>query len=110
MTNEIETTPTNCYEIHIIVNGIRVGRLDLTWPLPGPNGLPGLFLYPVCTRFTQLVKLKIKRLPTQLTVLHIKPIDFNELHDLLHFYPHANFAKSSIKTNKPGRSTNPVKD
>ena len=54
MTNEIETKPIYFYEVHIIFNGIRVGRLALAWPLPAPNGLPGLFLYPVCTRFTQL--------------------------------------------------------
>ena len=51
MTNGIETKPIYFYEIHIIFNGIGVGRLALAWPLPGPNGLPGLFLYPVCTRF-----------------------------------------------------------
>ena len=51
MTNGIQTKPIFVYEIHIIFHGIGVGRLALAWPLPGPNGLPGLFLYPVCNRF-----------------------------------------------------------
>ena len=59
MTNEIETGYfwSDLYEVYVIFNGIRVGRLALAWPLPWPNMLPRLFLYPVCIRFTQLAGL-----------------------------------------------------